>query len=76
MGIGVVQVVVTLLIILLLVKPAGSYLVKVFDRQRTGLDRVFGGPERLLYRLMGVRKKNPWGGNNTQPLCSSLMRSC
>ncbi len=61
MGIGVVQVVVTLLIILLLVKPAGSYLVKVFDRQRTGLDRVFGGPERLLYRLMGVREEESMG---------------
>lgn len=61
MGIGVVQVVVTLLIILLLVKPAGSYLVQVFDRRPTGLDRVFGGPERLLYRLMGVREEESMG---------------
>lgn len=61
MGIGVVQVAVTLLIILLLVKPTGSYLVRVFDRQRTGLDRVFGGPERLLYRLMGVREDETMG---------------
>ncbi|WP_308723447.1 potassium-transporting ATPase subunit KdpA [Paenibacillus polysaccharolyticus] len=58
---GVVQVAVTLLIILLLVKPTGSYLVRVFDRQRTGLDRVFGGPERLLYRLMGVREDETMG---------------
>ncbi|MGO4531291.1 potassium-transporting ATPase subunit KdpA [Paenibacillus sp. 2TAF8] len=61
MGIGVVQVAVTLLIIMLLVKPTGSYLVKVFNRQRTGLDRVFGGPERLLYRLMGVREDETMG---------------
>ncbi|WP_342556195.1 potassium-transporting ATPase subunit KdpA [Paenibacillus sp. FSL R7-0652] len=58
---GVVQVAVTLLIIMLLVKPMGSYLVKVFGRQRTGLDRVFGGPERLLYRLIGVREDEAMG---------------
>ncbi|WP_442034399.1 potassium-transporting ATPase subunit KdpA [Paenibacillus sp. 2KB_22] len=61
MGIGVVQVAVTLLIILLLVKPVGKYVVNVFDGQRTGLDRVFGGPERLLYRVMGVRENESMG---------------
>ncbi|MGO4734346.1 potassium-transporting ATPase subunit KdpA [Paenibacillus sp. 2KB_22] len=58
---GVVQVAVTLLIILLLVKPVGKYVVNVFDGQRTGLDRVFGGPERLLYRVMGVRENESMG---------------
>lgn len=43
MGIGVVQVAVTLLIILLLVKPVGKYVVNVFDGQRTGLDRFLAG---------------------------------
>ncbi|WP_440131316.1 potassium-transporting ATPase subunit KdpA [Paenibacillus xylanexedens] len=61
MGIGVVQVAVTLLIILLLVKPVGKYVVNVFDGHRTGLDRVFGGPERLLYRVMGVRENESMG---------------
>ncbi|OME92661.1 potassium-transporting ATPase subunit KdpA [Paenibacillus amylolyticus] len=58
---GVVQVAVTLLIILLLVKPVGKYIVNVFDGQRTGLDRIFGGPERLLYRVMGVRENESMG---------------
>ena len=31
-----------LVIILLLVKPVGIYLVNVFDYEKTGLDRVFG----------------------------------
>ncbi|MCG7386064.1 potassium-transporting ATPase subunit KdpA [Paenibacillus sp. ACRRY] len=61
MGSGLLQVAVTLLIIILLVKPVGSYLVKVFDGKRTGLDRIFGGPERLLYRLMGVRENESMG---------------
>ena len=76
MGIGIVQVAVTLLIIMLLVKPAGSYLVKVFDRQRTGLDRVFGGSERVLYRLMGVNEEESMGWKNICLPFSSPMGSC
>ncbi|GEN36647.1 potassium-transporting ATPase subunit KdpA [Aneurinibacillus danicus] len=61
MSTGILQVAVTLLIIMLLVKPAGSYLVKVFDYERTGLDRVFGPVERLFYRIMGVREHETMG---------------
>lgn len=61
MSSGLLQVAVTLLVIILLVKPVGSYLVKVFDGKRTGLDRIFGGPERLLYRLMGVKENESMG---------------
>lgn len=61
MAMGFVQVAVTLVIIMLLVKPAGIYLVKVFDQDQTGLDRVFGPFERLLYRIMGVREKEAMG---------------
>ena len=39
---GFVQVAITLAFIMLLVKPMGSYLVKVFHYEKTGLDRVFG----------------------------------
>ncbi|RAP73191.1 potassium-transporting ATPase subunit KdpA [Paenibacillus montanisoli] len=58
---GFVQVAITLIIIMLLVKPVGSYLVKVFQQEKTGLDRVFGPVERLLYRLMGVRENETMG---------------
>ncbi|MCD1261245.1 potassium-transporting ATPase subunit KdpA [Paenibacillus athensensis] len=51
---GVVQVAVTLMVILLLMKPMGAYMVKVFANEKTALDRVFGPFERLLYRMMGV----------------------
>lgn len=61
MSTGWLQVAVTLLIIILLVKPMGSYLVKVFGGQRTWLDRIFGGPERLLYKAMGVREDETMG---------------
>jgi len=61
MSMGIVQVVVTLLLIILLVKPVGSYLVKVFDYEKTGLDRFFGPGERLIYRLIGVRENEKMG---------------
>ena len=61
MSMGIVQIVVTLLLVILLVKPVGSYLVKVFDYEKTGLDRIFGPGERLIYRLIGVRENEKMG---------------
>ncbi|MFE4046774.1 potassium-transporting ATPase subunit KdpA [Priestia sp. YIM B13490] len=58
---GLIQIVVTLLIIGLLVKPVGVYLVKVFDYERTGLDRLFGPVERFIYRLIGIKEKERMG---------------
>ncbi|MEC0270666.1 potassium-transporting ATPase subunit KdpA [Paenibacillus anseongense] len=58
---GLLQVVITLVIIMLLVKPVGSYLVKVFGYEKSGLDRVFGPFERMSYRLMGVKEDEAMG---------------
>ncbi|NQX68597.1 potassium-transporting ATPase subunit KdpA [Paenibacillus alba] len=58
---GLLQVVVTLGIIMLLVKPVGSYLVKVFGYEKSGLDRIFGPIERVTYRLMGVKEEEAMG---------------
>ncbi len=43
-----------LAIVLLLARPVGLYLARVFSRQPTTLDRLLGPVERLLYRLLGV----------------------
>jgi K+-transporting ATPase ATPase A chain len=61
MGMGLLQVIVTLGIIMLLVKPVGSYLVKVFGYEKSGLDRVFGPFERVFYRIMGVKEDEAMG---------------
>ncbi|NEW08316.1 potassium-transporting ATPase subunit KdpA [Paenibacillus sp. SYP-B3998] len=58
---GLLQVVITLVLIMLLVKPVGHYLVKVFDYNKTGVDRVFGPFERITYRIMGVRENESMG---------------
>ncbi|MBM7568670.1 K+-transporting ATPase ATPase A chain [Paenibacillus sacheonensis] len=61
MGMGFLQVAVTLAIVMLLVKPVGTYLVNVFSQEKTKLDRVFGPVERLIYRIMGVREGESMG---------------
>jgi K+-transporting ATPase ATPase A chain len=41
-------------IIVLITKPLGVYMARVFERERTFADRFFGPVERLLYRVTGV----------------------
>jgi len=41
--------------ILLLAKPMGDYLTRVFDRRKTFLDPILAPCERLLYRLTGIK---------------------
>ncbi|WP_088042696.1 potassium-transporting ATPase subunit KdpA [Bacillus sp. EAC] len=73
---GIIQVVVTLLLIILLVKPVGNYLVKVFDYEKTGLDRFFGPVEKFIYRLIGVRENEKMGWKKyilSMLLCNFVM---
>ncbi len=51
---GWLQIALFIALILLLAKPMGSYMARVFDRRRTWLDPVLVPCERLLYRLTGV----------------------
>ncbi len=61
MSMGLIQIVVTLLIIGLLVKPIGIYLEKVFNYEETRLNQFFGPVERVIYRLIGVDEKEHMG---------------
>ena len=51
---GWIQIGFYLLAILLVTKPLGVYMARVFNRDRTFLDPVLRPIERLLYRLTGV----------------------
>ena len=55
--IGWMQILIFALAILLLTKPVGAYLHRVFEGERRPLPRVFGRVERLLYRLCGIDDK-------------------
>ncbi len=49
------QLIFYLAVLLLLAKPLGSFMAKVYQGKHTFLDRVLGPVERLIYRLAGVR---------------------
>jgi K+-transporting ATPase ATPase A chain len=52
--IGWIQIILSILVLLLLVKPFGSYMAKVYQGERTFFSPVLGPTERLLYRISGV----------------------
>lgn len=54
---GIVQIVAVILILVLLVKPAGTYLYHVFSGEPNRTDRIFGGTERGIYRLIGLKQR-------------------
>lgn len=52
---GFLQIAFYLAALLLLVKPLGWYMARVYEQQPVGLERVVGPLERLIYRLAGVQ---------------------
>ncbi|HEY4386726.1 MAG TPA: potassium-transporting ATPase subunit KdpA [Ktedonobacteraceae bacterium] len=58
---ALVQYGVFLLIVLLLVKPAGTYLKRVFSWERTLLDPVLLPVERFIYRITRINPEDEMG---------------
>jgi K+-transporting ATPase ATPase A chain len=52
--IGWLQIIAYFVVLILLVKPVGSYMARVFQGERTFLTPVLAPVERLFYRLAGV----------------------
>ena len=52
---GWLQIVLFIATILLLAKPMGLYLTRVFERRKTFLDPMLAPCERLLYRMTGIK---------------------
>jgi potassium-transporting ATPase potassium-binding subunit len=50
-----------LTVLLLLVKPLGSFMARVYQGERTFLSPVLGPVERLIYRITGVNPKEEMG---------------
>ncbi len=72
---SVLQVVIFLLIVLLLTKPVGLYMYKVFNGQRTWLSPVLVPVERFFYRLSGVSEddEQKWTGYMISVLIFSVV---
>ena len=52
---GIIQIVVFLAAVLLLVKPLGWYIARVYENKPCGLDGVLGPVERAIYRVCGIK---------------------
>ena len=49
------QLILYVVVLLLLAKPLGSFMAKVYQGEHTFLDRVLGPVEQFIYRLAGVK---------------------
>ena len=58
---GILQIAIYLIVLLLLVKPLGGYMARVYQGERTSLGRALGPIERLTYRLIGVNPEQEMG---------------
>ncbi len=58
---GWLQIVVYFVILILLVKPLGAYMARVYQGERTLLSRVLAPVERLIYRLSGINPGEEMG---------------
>jgi len=58
---GILQIVVFIVLLVLIAKPLGAYMARVYRGERTFLHPVLRPVERLTYRLCGVDEKREMG---------------
>jgi potassium-transporting ATPase potassium-binding subunit len=58
---GIVQLVFYVVVLLVLAKPLGAYMARVYEGRPLVLDRAFGWLERLIYRAGGIRPTEEMG---------------
>lgn len=51
---GVIQILFFIIVLVLLAKPLGEFMARVFKGERTFLHPIFGPVERLIYRVAGI----------------------
>ncbi len=72
---SVLQVAIFLVVVLLLTKPPGLYMYKIFNGERTWLSPVFVPVERFFYKLAGINpeEEQKWTGYMLSVLIFSLV---
>ena len=72
---SVLQVAIFLIVVLLLTKPLGLYMYKIFNGERTWLSPVFVPVERFFYKLAGINpeEEQKWTGYMLSVLIFSLV---
>lgn len=61
---GILQIALVIVILILLVKPMGTYLYYVFSNEPNRTDRWFGGIEKGIFKLIGLKKRTECPGRN------------
>jgi K+-transporting ATPase ATPase A chain len=61
MAFGILEIAVFLAIIVLVTRPLGAYMARVFKREKTFIDPFMRPVERLIYRLCGVDETREMG---------------
>jgi len=54
---GVLQMAIVILLLLLIVKPLGSYIYHVFSNKSNKTDKVFAGIEKIIYSISGIKER-------------------
>jgi K+-transporting ATPase ATPase A chain len=72
---GYVRIILFLAVLALLIKPLGAYMARVFEGERTFLDRLLRPIERWVYRLCGINPQDDmsWGSYATAVLLFSIV---
>src|SRR5215471_863946 len=70
MAFDIVQMAIVLVILLLLVRPVGTYMAAVFMRKRTWLDPVLDPVDNTIYKISGV---NPNQGQRWPAYVKSML---
>ena len=58
---GVLQLILYVVVLVVLAKPLGLYMARVYEGRSCGLDRTLGWLERLIYRVCNVRASEEHG---------------
>ncbi|WP_141500445.1 potassium-transporting ATPase subunit KdpA [Paenibacillus luteus] len=57
----ILQMLVVVILLVLLVKPLGTYVYHVFSNEGNRLDKVFGSSERLIFKIIGLKRREGMG---------------
>ncbi|WP_139993668.1 potassium-transporting ATPase subunit KdpA [Paenibacillus paridis] len=57
----ILQMLVVVFLLVLLVKPLGTYVYHVFSNEANRLDKVFGSSERLIFKIIGLKRREGMG---------------
>ncbi|WP_442604508.1 potassium-transporting ATPase subunit KdpA [Paenibacillus sp. KN14-4R] len=55
---GMIQIAIVIVLLVLLVKPLGSYIYHIFSNQPNRTDRIFGPVEKVLFAIIGVKNRS------------------